>query len=155
MRSDLKNGFMTQEPQYVWQIKPIYVAKGIPLKDIAFRWLKWRENNGDNIDYEMPRATFYRWVKAIRDQHGIDSQCRNGLYFIEIREVIAKGTVIKWMLDTIATGTLITENLDMSNRILVNAIPSGSDYLKPIIEAMKDNRANFFTLTLSKYSSIS
>ena len=130
---------MTQEQKYVWLIKTIYDAKEISLEDIS---LKWRDDNGYGPDYKLPRATFYRWKNAIWEQHGIyivGSQSTKK-FSIDNPEVIEKGSVIKWMLDTLATGTLINENLDMSNRILVSHIPSGNDYLKPIIEAMKENR---------------
>ena len=130
---------MTQEQKYVWLIKTIYDAKEISLKEIS---QKWRDDNGYGPDYKLPRATFYRWKDAIYEQHGIYIVGNQSTkkFSIENREVIEKGSVIKWMLDTFATGTLINENLEMSHRILVNNIPSGNDYLKPIIEAMKENR---------------
>lgn len=130
---------MTQEQKYVWLIKTIYDAKEISLKEIS---QKWRDDNGYGPDYELPRATFYRWKDAIYEQHGISIVGNQSTkkFSIENREVIEKGSVIKWLLDTLATGTLINENLEMSHRILVNNIPSGNDYLKPIIEAMKENR---------------
>ena len=130
---------MTQEQKYVWLIKTIYDAKEISLEDISH---KWRDDNGFGAGYKLPRATFYRWKDAIWEQHGINivgSQSTKK-FSIKNPEVIEKGSVIKWMLDTLATGTLINENLDMSDRILVNNIPSGNDYLKPIIKAMKKNR---------------
>lgn len=130
---------MTQEQKYVWLIKTIYDAKEISLKEIS---QKWRDDNGLGPDYELPRATFYRWKDAIWEQHGINIVGNQSTkkFSIQNREIIKEGTVIKWMLDTLATGTLINQNLNMSNRILVNNIPSGLDYLKPIIEAMKKNR---------------
>ena len=130
---------MTQEQKYVWLIKTIYDAKEISLKEIS---QKWREDNGFGPDYELPRATFYRWKNAIWEQHRIDIvwDKTTKKFSIENPQVIEKGSVIKWMLDTLATGTLINENLDMSNRILVDNIPSGNTYLKPIIEAMKKDR---------------
>lgn len=130
---------MTQEQKYVWLIKTIYDAKEISLEDIS---LKWRDDNGLGPEDKLPRATFYRWKDAIYEQHGIKIVGNQSTkkFSIENRDIIDNGTVIKWMLDTLATGNLINENLDMSNRILVNNIPSGNDYLKPIIEAMKENR---------------
>lgn len=130
---------MTQEQKYVWLIKTIYDAKEISLDDISD---KWREENGFGRDYKLPRATFYRWKDAIWEQHGINiiGNQSTRKFTIQNRDVIEKGTVIKWMLDTFATGTLINDNLEISNRILVNDIPSGNKYLKPIIDAMKNNR---------------
>ena len=50
-----------------------------------------------------------------------------------------------WMLNTISTSNLLLENRSLSDRILLEDIPSGREYLQPIIDAMKKNHLIHFT----------
>ena len=130
---------MTQKEKYIWLIDTIYRAKEITLEELSY---KWRDYIGGNVDDKLHRATFNRWRDAIYLQFKLDIKCnrKNNKYYISNPEVIEEDKLKKWMLDTFATGNMLSENLDISDRILVNSIPSGLDYLKPIIEAMKKNR---------------
>lgn len=56
------------------------------------------------------------------------------------------------MLDSFAVGNLIGENLSLKDRILVDQIPSGRDYLTTILEAMKENRVINIEYKAFKYS---
>lgn len=128
---------MTKTEKHIWLIDTIYRAKKISLKDISARW---RDYAGLNNDEELARATFNRWKDDIYLQFGIIIACEKTggyRYYIENPEVIENNTLNKWMLDTIATGTLISDNTALSDRILVNKIPSGNEHLKSIIGAMK------------------
>ena len=130
---------MTKTEKQIWLIDTIYRAKRISLKDLS---AKWRNYVGLNVDEELHRATFNRWKDEIYLQFGIIISCqRTGgyKYYIENPEIIEENKLNKWMLDTIATGNLINNNISISNRILVNKIPSGNVHLKSIIETIKSN----------------
>lgn len=130
---------MTQTEKYIWLIDTIYKAKKISLQDIS---AQWRDYAGLNIDEKLHRATFNRWKDDIYLQFEIIISCQRVggyKYFIENPEVIEDNKLNKWMLDTIATGNLINHNISISDRILVNKIPSGNDNLKSIITALKNN----------------
>ena len=130
---------MTQTEKYIWLIDTIYKAKKISLEDIS---LLWRDYMGLNVDEKLHRATFTRWRNDIYMQFGIIISCeRKGgfKYYIENPEVIEENKINKWMLDTIATGNLINNNISISDRILVNKIPSGNVHLKSIIHSLKNN----------------
>ncbi|MCH5221290.1 MAG: WYL domain-containing protein [Muribaculaceae bacterium] len=130
---------MTQTEKYIWLIDTIYKAKKISLEDIS---QQWRDYAGLNADEKLHRATFNRWKDEIFSQFGIMISCKRAggyKYYIENPEVIEENKLNKWMLDTIATGNLINSNISISDRILVNKIPSGNDHLKSIIDALKNN----------------
>lgn len=130
---------MTKTEKQMWLIDTIYRAKKISLKDISARW---RDYVGLHIDEELHRATFNRWKDDIYLQFGIIISCERAggyKYYIENPEVIENNTLIRWMLDTLATGNLINNNISISNRILVNKIPSGYEHLESIINALKSN----------------
>lgn len=130
---------MTQTEKYIWLIDTIYRAKNISLDDIS---QQWRDYVGLNAEEKLHRATFNRWKDAILMQFGIEIKCRKTggyKYYIDNPEVIEENKLNKWMLDTIATGSLINNNISISDRILVNNIPSGNDHLKIILKALKSN----------------
>ena len=130
---------MTQTEKYIWLIDTIYKAKKISLSDIS---LRWRDDMGLDVEDKLPRATFNRWKDEIYMQFGIIISCERTdgyKYYIENPEIIEQNRVYKWMLDTISTGNLINKNISISDRILVNKIPSGKYHLKSILEALKDN----------------
>lgn len=130
---------MTQTEKYIWLIDTIYKAKKISLEDIS---QKWRDYVGLNVDEKLHRATFNRWKDEIFMQFGIMISCQRVggyKYYIENPEVIEDNKLNKWMLDTIATGSLINSNISISDRILVNKIPSGITHLKSIIHSLKSN----------------
>ena len=55
-------------------------------------------------------------------------------------EVIEEDKLKKWILYTFATSNALTENMSLSDRILVEKIPSGNEFLTTIINAMKENK---------------
>ena len=130
---------MTQTEKYIWLIDTIYKAKKISLEEIS---QQWRDYLGLNVDEKLHRATFNRWKDEIYLQFGIMISCQRAggyKYYIENPEVIEENKLNKWMLDTIATGNLINNNITISDRILVNKIPSGNDHLKSILGALRNN----------------
>lgn len=131
---------MTQLQKYTWLIETIRRAGKISHKDLSERW----EEAKDLSDCRpLHRATFNRWRDAIFEQFGIIIECQKKggyLYYIENPEDIDDNRLKKWMLDSFAVGNLIGENLSLKDRILVTKIPSGTDHLKTLIDAMKDYR---------------
>ena len=130
---------MTQTEKYIWLIDTIYKAKKISLEDIS---QQWRDYLGLNVDEKLHRATFNRWKDEIYLQFGIIISCQRAggyKYYIENPEVIEENKLNKWMLDTVATGNLINNHISISDRILVNKIPSGNVHLKSIIHSLKNN----------------
>lgn len=59
-------------------------------------------------------------------------------YYIENADDIEKGRIRNWLLNTFAVNNLINESYHLKRRILFEEIPSGRQYLTPIIEAMRD-----------------
>ena len=131
---------MSQLQKYTWLIETIRRAGRISHRDLSDRW---ERNINLSEGLPLPRATFNRWRDAIFAQFNIiiDCQRKGGyLYYIDNPEDIDEDRLKKWMLDSMAVGNIIGENIGMKNRILVDEIPSGRDHLTTVIEAMKANR---------------
>ena len=131
---------MNQLPKYTWLIETIRRAGKISHKNLSDKWQRHKELSDCR---PLHRATFNRWREAIYDQFSIMIDCQKTggyLYYIANPQDIDEDRLKKWMLDSYAVGNVISENLSLKGRILVDEIPSGRDYLTTILEAMKDNR---------------
>ena len=131
---------MTQLQKYTWLIDTIRCAGKISHRDLSDKW----ERCKDLSDCKpLHRATFNRWRDAIFSQFGIIIDCQRAggyHYYIANPEEIDEDELKKWMLDSFSVGNLIGENLSLKDRIIVDQIPSGHDYLTTLLTAMKDNR---------------
>ena len=75
-----------------------------------------------------------------KDSFNIECDKKNGyVYYIENSDDLKRGGVRSWLMNTFAVNNLINESHKLKNRILFEHIPSGQQFLTPIIEAMRDN----------------
>ena len=127
--------------RYVWLVDIIYRRGNITFEEINECW----QRASLNLDGEdIPLRTFHNHRKAIEDMFDINIECdkRKGYrYYIENREDMERGGVRTWLLNTFAVNNLINESHKLKERILFEKIPSGQQYLTPIIEAMRDSLA--------------
>lgn len=143
---------MTQLQKYTWLIETIRRAGKISHRDLSD---KYQLNRDLSDDKPLHRATFNRWKDAIFSQFGIIIECQRVggyLYYIANPEAIDENKLKKWMLDSFSVGNIIGENLSLTDRILVEEVPSGRDHLMTIIEAMRENRVVVITYKGFNYS---
>jgi hypothetical protein len=138
----------TKFKEYIWLVNTIHQAGRITFAEINERWLKTDMSEG----VEMARTTFYRHKCAIEDIFGIFIDCdkKNGnVYYIGNDYVLQDNSVQNWMLTTLSVSNLLGESMSLTNRILLENIPSGGDKLKQIIKAMKESKK--ITITYRRY----
>lgn len=127
--------------RYVWLVDIIYRTGRITFEEINDKWI----NSGLNDSGEdFPLKTFHNHKTAIRDMFDIDIECdkRNGYtYYIDNSDDMERGGVRSWLLNTFAVNNLINESHKLKHRILFEKVPSGQQFLAPIIEAMRDSVA--------------
>ena len=125
--------------KYVWLVETLYHAKKITLKEINRRWLDTDLSEG----LEIPRRTFHTWKNAVEDMFGLVIMCdkRDGdRYYIENREALEDDGLQRWLLNTMSVNNTLLENKTLSDRILLENIPSGQDYLSIVTDAMKKSK---------------
>lgn len=123
--------------RYIWLVDTIYRADGITFEEINEKWL--RNSMSEGLD--LPLKTFHNHRKAIEDMFDINIVCdkRGGYkYYIENADDMEKGGVRTWLLNTFAVNNLINESHHLKRRIVFEQIPSGQNFLTPVIEAMRD-----------------
>ena len=123
--------------QYIWLVETIHRARRITLNEINERWVKTEMSGG----VPMHRSLFSRHRKAIEEMFELCIECeRRGseyFYYIENKEVLENNDLQHWMLDLLSVGNLLMESTSLKSRILLENIPSGKQFLQPIIGAMK------------------
>ena len=133
--------------KYVWVIETIYKAGKISFKELNKRWLRDEISRGVDI----PKRTFDNWRYVIFDMFGITIANENRgeyRYYIKHEEEISKNGLRSWLYNTFCVSNAIANSQSIKDRILLEYVPSGQDYLQPIIEAMKENRV----LNITYYS---
>lgn len=121
--------------QYIWLTNVIYRAGRITFQEINRRWVKSSLNQGE----PMERTTFIRYKNDIEELFNLNIVCdrKTNEYYIENEELFKNNTLKYWMLDSLSVSNILMECISLKDRILLENIPSGKEYLHHIIDAMK------------------
>jgi len=124
--------------QYIWLTDTIYRSGGISLQELNERWIRTEMSGG----VPMTRMTFNRHKMAIEEIFGLCIECqRKGgyYYYIENEEVLKNNNLQDWLLDSLSISNMLMESGSLKDRIMLENIPAGKEYLQPIINAMKQD----------------
>ncbi len=125
--------------KYVWLVETLYKAKKITLKEINRRWLETDLSEG----LEIPRRTFHTWKNTVEEMFGLVIMCDKSdgdRYYIENREALEDDGLQRWLLNSMSVSNTLLENKSLSDRILLENIPSGQDFLDTVMSAMKKSK---------------
>lgn len=130
--------------QYIWTINTILSSRKISLDRIQSLWIE------DDLNDHKPlsRTTFYRLREDIEDMFGIHIECDrtdNNQYYISNPEVLRENSTQNWMLQTLTVGNTLADCLSIKERLVLEEIPAGMEYLPVIIKAMKKKHMLFIT----------
>jgi len=121
----------------VWLVKTIHQAGRITFKEIQ---MKWRDNEEMSGGVELPRRTFNNWIFAIWDMFGLDIQCEkcgDFPYYIANEEDMRNGSIENWLLNSYSVTNSLVSNRAIKDKILLEEVPSGLNYLDDIIDAIR------------------
>lgn len=124
--------------QYIWLVNTIYRSKRISRKHIEHLWIE------DDLNDRRPltRPTFIRLKEAVENMFGIIIECerKNGYqYYISNPEVLKNNSTPTWMLQTLTVNNVLIDSLSIKDRLVLEEIPEGMEYLQVIIKAIKNN----------------
>lgn len=140
---------LNQTNKLVWIVETIYKERKITFEDLNRKWM-------DNVDLsggeEMLKRTFHKWKWNIFDTFGLVIECEKAApyrYYIVNIDDMKRGSIENWLLSTYSVSNSLIESKSIKDRIILEEIPSGREYLDPIIDAMKKNR--FIHITYYNY----
>lgn len=126
--------------RYLWLIDTLKRGGEMTYDEIADKWSKSSVNDNSS---ELSKRTFYNHCQAVARHFGIDIECRRGrglnLYRIVNTETIEENSLTKWALNSFSLGELLFNNADIADKILLEEIPSGREWLEPILQALQQN----------------
>ncbi len=140
---------LNQINKLVWIVETIYKARRISFEDLNYHWIENVELSGGE---EMQKRTFHKWKWNIFDTFGLSIECEKSApyrYYIENMDDMKRGSIENWLLSTYSVSNSLMESKSIKDRILLEDVPSGQEYLEPILEAMKKNR--FIHITYYNY----
>ena len=127
--------------RYLWLIDTLKRGGEMTYDEIAGQWDKSSINDCGSI---LSKRTFYNHCQAVARHFGIDIECRRGrglnLYSIANPEAIEENSLTKWALDSFSLGELLIGNASIADKILLEDVPSGREWLEPILKALQNNR---------------
>ncbi|MBD5315313.1 MAG: WYL domain-containing protein [Bacteroides sp.] len=126
--------------KYIWLINTILDGGKLTFNEISDKW------DNSTLNYkgtELSKRTFHNHRQAILTELGVDIQCtsmrENSQYYIANREEIEDNDVLKWLSDSMATESLLIDNKSISDKIVLESIPGGREWLPIISKALRDN----------------
>ncbi len=142
--------------RYLWLIDTLKSGDEMTFDEIASRWEKSSINDNGSV---LSKRTFYNHCQAVSRHFGIDIECRRGrglnFYRIVNPEAIEENSLTKWSLDSFSLGQLLLGNSKIADKILLEDVPSGREWLDSVLKALQENRklhisySNFVGVTFS------
>ena len=134
--------------KYIWFVETIHRSRHITYEELNAKWRECELSEG----MDLPQRTFHKWRNAVEEMFGliIDCERKGGYhYYIANAEELKEGNIRNWLLNTVSVSNLLIDNQHLKDRILLENIPSGQQYLADIIGAMKSGST--LTVTYQNY----
>lgn len=121
--------------RYVWLLDTIRQRKYITLSELSDLWQKSNLNpNGE----PLPARTFHHHQEAIKEAFNIDIKYVKPLGYHIVDEDTTVSVMRDWLMTSMSVNNLINESASLHDRILLEEISSGNQYLDTVIKAMKE-----------------
>ena len=130
--------------QYIWIIKTLLQYKKLSLEELNNLW----QNDDVNGGAPLSRTTFNRHKDSILDMFGIIIECTTFpgyKYYIANPEVLGDDSIEGWLFSTLTVSTVLSDSVSLRERILLENVPAGEEFLQTIIQALKANRKLLIT----------
>ncbi len=127
--------------RYLWLIDTLKRNGELTFEEIS---AKWDSSSVNDNGSKLTQRTFYNHCQAVARHFGILIECRRGrglnLYSIVNPEAIEENSLTKWALDSFSLGELLLGNSVISDKILLEEIPSGREWLESVLHALQHNK---------------
>ncbi len=130
--------------RYIWLIDTIHQSNRITFEEISAKWANSALN--DENGEPLPRRTFARHKVAIENELGLKIEFRksDNTYSIANFDDFQVDDQSQWVINSFSAINMLQESYQFKDRILFEKVPSGTEYLATIINAIKGNRIIHF-----------
>ena len=131
---------LNQINRLLWIVDTIHRYRRITFEELNVLWKEKEELSGGE---EMLKRSFHKWKISIMDTFGLLVECEKTApyrYYIANAEDLECGSIENWLISTFSVSNSLMESRSIKDRILLEDVPSGKEYLEPILDAIKKNR---------------
>lgn len=125
--------------RYLWLIDILQRRVEMTYEEISSAWERSVLNDNGST---LSKRTLYNHCQAVGRQFGIEITCRRGrnlnFYYIANPEALSDDSMNSWLIENFSVATLLSENKDLSDKILLEEIPSGRMYLDEMLAAIRE-----------------
>ena len=124
--------------RYVWLVDTIRRYGRITLKDLNAAWLRSEISEGK----PLARRTFFHYRDGVEEMFDINIQCDKSTfeYYIDDSGEENNARLRTWLVDSVSMSGTLSSARDISNRIMLENVPSAREHLPVVIDALKQNR---------------
>lgn len=131
---------LNQTNKLTWIVETLLKSGSLTFEELNQKWI---DNTDMSEGKKMLKRTFHKWQWSILDTFGILIECQKNApykYYIANPEDLKNRGIESWLFSTVSVCNSLAECKSIKDRILLEDVPSGREYLEQIIEAMKKNR---------------
>ena len=123
--------------QYIWIISTLMANGRLTLSELNRLW----QTDGVKDGRPLLRSSFNRHRDAIQDMFGIVIECdlETYEYYIGNPDVLNDDSIERWLYSTIAVHGALSEGPAVKDRVVLENVATGLEYLQIIIKAIKTN----------------
>ena len=128
--------------KYIGILDTIQRYGRITREDLNNLWMKSSVSDGE----PLARRTFYNYRQGIADTFKVDVECDPATfeYYIDTSGSEQDDRLRNWLLDAASMSGMLLDSRDISDRIVLEDVPSARGNLPVVIQAIKDScRINF------------
>lgn len=121
--------------RYLWILEQIRLSERITFSELQRKWER-------KFETSLPRRTFVHNKEMIQDIFDINIECdrRTNEYYIEMPDDFKRQNEINWILNSFSTLMELTDSRKISDRIILEDIPSSKQFLCTVLDAIKQNQ---------------
>ncbi len=120
--------------------KYIWILNTLLKEELSFKEIETRWKNTYLCEGGLSIRTFHECREGIKDMFGLDIACdrsKGNVYYVKNPEILDKQKTGKWLLQNYSIPQDFVTYNSMRDRILLEEIPRGMDFLNAIIKAMQ------------------
>ncbi len=123
--------------QYIWLINTFRRYHRLTLEELNRHWMEEEVAEGNPLS----RSSFNRHRDAILDMFGVIVDCDTHYrYYVSNPDVLDDDSLERWMLSTLTVGGVLSDSVPLKDRIILESVPEGEEFLQTILCAIKTNK---------------
>lgn len=124
--------------RYVWLLNTLLQYNRLTFEEISLLW----DDSDLSDDKELALRTFHDHRKAIKELFGVEIKCdpSNHKYYLSSRDFVRKNLTVKGAVNAFTVANMVHAKHYLPNRILFEETPRGTEYIQPIVDAMRQNK---------------